>query len=272
MKHIYIIALFAITFFSGCLDDKEFAEANSSETATIEVPSGEPYIQGLTEVIELEIELTEFSDPSLVESVSVYKSFDGAAVSKVDIDAGTITSFPDVISLSIDDLLEGLEISAEELAPGDAWSFSYKVNLKSGKTLSPQDNSTIAFSCLSLIEEGVYTAVSSGTSTDGCPSPNPVEDLAYEVTLTAIDGQAGNYEVSDYSAGVYQSWYGACYGYTFETSAVLTDVCNSISFTVTDAFSCSNSGTGTYDPDTGVISYTWSNCFGDSGSVVLTPK
>jgi hypothetical protein len=116
----------------------------------------------------------------------------------------------------------------------------------------------------------LYDAVSGGTSTDGCPPTNPIVGLNYVVTLTDLGG--GSYSISDYSAGVYQDWYGACFGYTFETSATLVDICNSISFTVNDAFGCPNTGTGTYDPGTGVITYTWSNCFGDIGDVVLTPQ
>jgi hypothetical protein len=85
----------------------------------------------------------------------------------------------------------------------------------------------------------------------------------YDITITPTGG--GNYKISDYWAGVYQDWYGACYGYSFESSATLIDVCNNLTFDLTDAFGCLNSGTGTYNPTTGVISITWSNCFGDTG-------
>ena len=92
----------------------------------------------------------------------------------------------------------------------------------------------------------------------------------YVVTIT--DNGGGSYTISDFSAGVYQEWYGTCYGYTFETTGNMVDVCNDLIITATDAWTCWVEGTGTYNSGTGEITYTWNNCFGDSGEVTLTPQ
>ncbi|HOO10968.1 MAG TPA: hypothetical protein PKW06_13600, partial [Cyclobacteriaceae bacterium] len=69
------------------------------------------------------------------------------------------------------------------------------------------------------------------------------------------------------------NWYGACYGYTFETPISFIDVCNNLTLIgKNDGFTCLVTGSGTYDPATGIITINWSNCFGDVGNWTVDVK
>ncbi|MBL6447877.1 hypothetical protein JMN32_16270 [Fulvivirga sp. 29W222] len=121
---------------------------------------------------------------------------------------------------------------------------------------------------------GTYDAVSSGTSTDGCPANNPLAGFVGTVTLSAAG--SGNYTIDDAFSGVYIEWYGSCYGYTFKTPATInfcTQAQGLSLVTFTDAFDATVSDTGSsYDAGTGVITYSWENSFGDVATTVLTPQ
>jgi hypothetical protein len=199
------------------------------------------------------------------------------------------------LTFSLADFAQAVGLTVPDLVGGDAFTIYNVVELNNGlvfpDTIVTADNKQIinlgnVFSagvptsytlqlsftvvCPSNIAAGAYSAVSTATSTDGCPPTNPLVDYAYDVTLTK-DGTA-SYKVSDFFGGVYINWYGDCYGYTFETPADFTDVCSTLVFSFADAFGATVQGTGTYNPGTGVITYTWTNDFGDTGTTTLTPK
>lgn len=116
---------------------------------------------------------------------------------------------------------------------------------------------------------GTYTSTTTGTSTDPCcPDATTVTG---EVTLT--DEGGGVYTLSDWSAGLYLEWYGV-YGITASTdmSGRITDVCNTLSGSFGEPFGTTTDVTGSVDPDTGVITYSWSNGYDDTATVTLTPK
>lgn len=260
MKKILFLSILLVSVcFSGCLEDNEFATVNVSSAATIDVPSSQPFIFGATESIELEIDLTEFSDPGLVTSVSVLKHFTGTGATVADLDAGSITTFPSTLTLTLEDLLSGIGLgSSADLGPGDEWTFTYKVNLTDGRVLKPARSTSVAFSCVSDLA-GTYEAVTSGSIG---------ADYPYEVTLTET-ATSGVYEVSDITFGLYPDGYGAS-----ENPANITDVCDNITLkdqpdTVYggDVFN----GTGKVNGD-GTISLTWSNGYGDNGVTTLTKQ
>lgn len=118
---------------------------------------------------------------------------------------------------------------------------------------------------------GTYSYVSSGTSTDPC-CPNRV-DLTGTVTIT-VGVDDITYGISDYSMGLYDAWYGPAYNLApGSTPGNIQDVCGTISLlTASEAYGNTLTGTGTIDATTGVISYVWSNGWGDEGTATLTPQ
>ncbi len=119
---------------------------------------------------------------------------------------------------------------------------------------------------------GTYTATTTGSSTDGC-CPGEYSSTA---TVT-VSGSGGSYTISDFSAGLYLDWYGV-YGITaaFETdgrlSGAIVDICGDVSGTFGEPFGSNVTLVGSSDASTGVITYQWTNGFGDTGLVTLTPQ
>lgn len=237
---------------------------------------------GITKINSVDLELI------YTEKDRVYDPFQDIYVDSV-YDAvllKTVNTFPVTVQITPAEIATALGISIDDLELGDNFNVVFPINTADGRRLTTALNSELCnqpaqpsfggcnvswfLTCPSAIQLGTYSAVSTATSTDGCPPTNPLVDFAFEVELSA-DG-AGKYEISDFFAGVYMNWYGACYGYDFETPASFTDVCDNLNFTFQDAFGATVQGTGTYDSNTGIITYSWVNDFGDEGTTTLTPQ
>jgi len=123
-------------------------------------------------------------------------------------------------------------------------------------------------SCISNLA-GTYSTISSGQSTDPC-CDDPVVDLVSEIPLT--EKSSGVYEITDFSAGVYQAWYAAAYGATDVNKGEIKDICNNISFqNTTGPYGSPISGTGTYDPEAQTITIDWlADTWGDVATTVMT--
>jgi len=200
-----------------------------------------------------------------VSSIDVFKSYNGGdAVMHANVSPGPV-------SVTLQEAIDGLGVSLDDVAVGDVVQLSFETNTSTG-TFKSGETLDIPASCPSSLA-GDYTSTTSGTSTDGCcPGTFTAER---DITLTEVSG--GVYTVSDFSAGLYFDWY-EVYGITAanETdgalNAQLTDICGDITGTGTEPFGTAIAITGSVDASTGVITYTWTNGFDDTGSVVMTPK
>lgn len=118
---------------------------------------------------------------------------------------------------------------------------------------------------------GTYDVLSSGSSTDGAPVNNPIVDFPYTVEITKDEGSDLDYTISDGVAGLYIEWYGAAYGYTFETEGNFQDVCGSLSGSWVEGFNSTINLTGTDNGD-GTLTITWVNGFGDTATATYTKR
>lgn len=166
-----------------------------------------------------------------------------------------------------------LKVSLDDYVVGEENTISLKLTA-SGANFT--DGTTIAYSfyvvCPSDLS-GEYNSVTTGLSTDTCCP----DEVTTESSVTLVDEGDGNYTVSDFSAGLYFTWYGV-YGITeaHQTDGTLSggliDICNEISGTFTEPFDTDTVVTGSVDAATGVITYSWVNGYGDAATVVLTPQ
>lgn len=248
------------------------------------------------EVVEFTIDVdgfdvTEISSVDVVvvftENDRVYDPFQNIYVDSVyaPVTVKTITSFPSTVQIAGSEIAQALGMNSEDFEPGDVFNATFPINTADGRRLTVALNSELCnqpgqpsfggcnfqwvVTCPSAIKLGDYKAVTTATSTDDCPPDVTLTDYEYDVTLTL--NSPGRYIVSDFFGGAYIEWYGDCYGYDFETPGSFIDVCNSLDFNFADEFNSPITGTGAYDPNTGIITYTWTNGFGDTGTTVLTP-
>ncbi|CAA9327961.1 MAG: hypothetical protein AVDCRST_MAG56-7264 [uncultured Cytophagales bacterium] len=173
------------------------------------------------------------------------------------------------------------------LAGGDVLNFEPLTTLTDGRTFSAANAApsitggnnasfTAAFttfigcpSDLPIVR--TYTSRATGTTTDPAVSPATVTDLAKEVKITRTGPVS--YTISDISGGLYDTWYGELYNVPANLPANITDICGTVGIpTFDDPFEEPVVSTYSRNEATGVITITWVNFYGDTATVVLTPK
>lgn len=201
-----------------------------------------------------------------VTSVSILKSINGSE----PVAHATISTLPATVNVTLADALSGTGVALGDVAVGDVVSLIFVCNTADGRALKSGATFDAPVSCPSALA-GTYSSVASGTSTDGC-CPDPITGFASTVTLTDLGD--GNYEVSDFSGGLYLEWYDV-YGITStnDSPCNIQDVCGTLTIVnTTEPFGTVVTGGGSVDSATGVITITWENGYADQGTIVLTPQ
>ncbi len=158
-------------------------------------------------------------------------------------------------------------IDLENTQNGKA-GFQGPANLRSSIRVLIQDDD-----CPTRNIAGDYTTTTTGTSTDPCcPDVTTVEG---EVSIVEIS--EGEYEIFDWSAGLYGFWY-VGFGITADfvagggMSTQVSVLCDDVSAELTEPFGTPATITGKVNLETGIVTYTWINGFDDTATVTLTPK
>ncbi|NJM79825.1 MAG: hypothetical protein HC854_09785 [Flavobacterium sp.] len=140
------------------------------------------------------------------------------------------------------------------------------LNLSSDSVLSDKKTHTVSlFRVCPSDLAGTYSTLASGTY--GQNGVNSYSNLTSSVTLNAST-TAGRYTISDMSFGLYSNIY-----MDASPSGRIEDICNSLSdLGDVDQYNDRFTIFGSVNETTGVITLTWSNTYGDSGNVVLTPQ
>jgi hypothetical protein len=302
MKKIFysILPLAFIVVLASCVDEAgDIGFDESSRGVNFRVIADQTNIDLFD--TDAEINLTTYSENDNISNVTMLVELNdgGVASRKVlkVISGSELNKNGVVYTFNLNDLAAAVGTTPGALEGGDAFTITNVVTLDNGlvfpDTLSLTDANgtktvlnlgnvfgagaptsyilqlTLTLVCSSAIPEGLYHAISSGTSTDPCPPTNPLNNYAYDVEITKTGPTS--YQVSDIFAGVYINWYGICYEYDVETPATFDDVCNTVVINFKDKFDAAVQGTGSYDPGSGVITYTWENEFGDTATTTLTP-
>lgn len=175
----------------------------------------------------------------------------------------TIPAGGSIIQLPIDIIVDGIN-------PGEQWDIDIRivsadVRIEAGLS---QAIHTIQITCPSALD-GTYSAVSSGDTGDGAGGAASAFGPITATVTFANAGSSGLYDVSDLSFGMYAQ----IYADNTPVTGRLVDICDALSgVDVADRFSDPFTISATRDAGTGVITLTWSNTWGDSGNVVLTPQ
>jgi len=264
MKNIFksfvFLATCSLILFSCDVEERDYADLQpeGSFLAFTDVQTG---FYNLADPSAASVGFTVKSAGDAVSSYKVTKSYNGGA----PVDHASLSSAPTDVTITLSEAVEGLGIGVSDLNIGDVITFAFSnvngVYDSSGKLDVP-------VSCASEIA-GMYNAVSVGTSTDACCPDETTVNLVVELT----DLGGGNYTMSDFSGGLYFEWYDI-YGITPDASpGDIQDVCNDITLTtMTEPFGETLEGSGSVDPATGVITFTWLSGYGDTGVTTLTPQ
>lgn len=274
----------AVTIVTPDPDNTFFNALNSLENEsigfTLDVDG-----YGVTEVNSVELMLTyiEKDGDTDAEGNPVDRVYDAVLVKEV-------SSFPADVTVSGQEVAQALGRDPGDFEVGDRFQLTFPINTADGRRLVIPLSSDLcqqpaqpafggcsyswAIACPSNIPNGSYDVVVSGSSTD----PNPADPNPSGLTGTVeLSGSNGTYTLSDLSGGLYDYWYCAPYGLCGPSPGTFTDVCNNLSIiNSTSSLSgcCGDvvNGSGSYDPDTGVITLSWTNAFGDTGQLTLTPQ
>jgi hypothetical protein len=265
MNKINYIFLFCFTFFiAGCINEDDPTPEVSRSVSTPFIAST---TSGFYDILNIPTANATFEvdveGEGTVEKVEVYQSYNGGEPKLVK----TIETLPGQVSITLTEASNVAMVDLDELEAGDNFTYTFLTYLD-GIAYRAGTFQSVNVACSSNIPVGTYSSITSGSSTDPCPDPNPVNDLSGQVSITSKGD--GVYEISDVSAGLYTSWYGGCYGFSGGVVATITDVCNSLTFSGTEPYGSAITGSGTYDSTTGEITFTWSNGFGDTGTATLT--
>jgi hypothetical protein len=160
--------------------------------------------------------------------------------------------YPDYVVVSAQDSF--LNVGTGPLGAANG-AFTFRVNT--------------AITCTPFDISGTYQVVSAtGMSTDGCcPDETTVSGNIVEVVATSETV----FSVSDITGGLYFEWYDV-YGITSpdDSPGNLNFNCGEVTVVQTiEPFGTLVTGGGPYDGAAGRITYTWTNGFADSGTVIL---
>lgn len=265
LKFIFLFLTLGLLMTSCKKDETTFGDLSGETRGTIiNFTDSAPGFFNLSDATNSTNSFSFFNAPlgESVNAATLTISFNGSDFVPVE---GVTVDGSYTISLTQAAQLTGVDVST--LMAGDVFTVGMNMSTASGDFTNTK-TMDIAVSCLSEIA-GTYTVSTTGTSTDVCcPDETTVMGT---VTLTAAT--AGVYDISDWSGGLYLEWYDI-YGIVADSNTgQIQDICNGITLIdETEPFGETLEGTGSRDPATGVITYTWLTGYGDTGTVTMTPQ
>ncbi len=255
-KLLSLLGILGLTFSCSDIEDDTFFTEGGSVLFYQNINPGF-FDLGDTDNTSVGFDLNSGGDA--VSNADITLSYAGSAGTMGPI-ALTSAAVPSSYGITLAEAATALGIAVSDVAVGDQFTFTATSGAASRSI-------TVLGSCNSEIA-GSYLSVTVGTSTDVCcPDETTVND-----TIQLVDNGGGNYTMSDFSGGLYLEWYDI-YGITPGSSpGDIRDVCNNLSMiTETEPFGEVLDGSGSVDPATGVITFSWVTGYGDQGVSTLTP-
>ncbi|WP_010663789.1 hypothetical protein [Marinilabilia salmonicolor] len=270
MKNIFwlLFILVAAFAFNGCdEEDEDPAGLRSAGIVPVisDISSSFFDLQDLDNAyVEFTVEASGEDEVSKVEIEATYNGETGSI--------GSYESLPATVTVTASEAVQAVNATLDELALGDVVTLEVIVTSESGVRARSNVIINATFACESDLT-GEYVCLASGASTDPGPSSdiNPISD--YETTVVLTEQSVnGAYTISDFSGGLFTLWYGM-YGLAGDYPGELKDVCGDITYVNTvGPFSSPISGSGSVDPETGVITINGlADDWGDVWTLVLTP-
>lgn len=281
---------------TGCEKDRTFVEFADLETGAYARELSREGNFFLTDIANSTINASvEFYDVNQGQDVASYSwtvnyidktngGADNAGPADVlTIDASSFGTSPDGLpsadmTFTLQGALDALGLTADDVTGGSTMRYNATVTMKDGRTFTAANTgnnivSSAAFRalfafdanllCTSSLAGDIDYVTTNGTTAGGGGPACPGGDITGTVTLTEVD--AGRYEISDASFGVF----GACWSDNPATGIFLIDACNKVSLDGADQYGDTYSYT-IIDVSGPSMTIEWVNTFADGGTTVLT--
>ncbi len=265
MKKIlfYLLIFVGIAFIGSCDDNEDPAGRRDGI-----VPAVTNFSPSFFDLLVLEDAYVEFTidleNKTGVDAVVIEGSYKDD-LQRIEIIR--VTSFPAVIRITAAEAAQKFGMSLDNLELGDMFTFEAVVVKGDQRTRS---NAVVKpnIACSSDLE-GVYSLTASGSGGGGLGISEPWTSKIESVTITSKDGGI-TYSIKPALGGIMVDFYSA-YGATL-VEGEFQDICGTISNPViNDGWNKVEIYTGEVDDETGVITISFENAWGDKGDMVLTP-
>lgn len=262
MKNIKFLGLFLafVMLFSSCESD-EYLDYETGADVTISTTEGQ---LGFFDFVDINsaivsLDLLPLGDAN-VSSVDIYKSFNGGDAVK-----HATVNLPASVSINAAEACEGLDVTPADLQIGDVFELSFQFNTDRGTLLTGTTYDAVV-KCVSDLG-GTYEMFSDILFADNGPQQ-------YTEMVELVDDGGGVYTFFDITGNAWGVNYAELYGASAR-EAVIVDVCDVLSVaSVPDQFGFEIVVDEiSLNPDTGVITWSWSDTgYDDNGVVTLTPQ
>lgn len=270
MKNIYnyIVFILVVLTMSSCFEEELLVD-NATEVATMSVEGDAAFLYNETESVTFNFQFSE-SENAKIDRIIVSKQLilNGASSEVVELEpiteAGEYT-FTEA-ELFSDVPVGGVLLTEDDLSPGDYWAFTFLLVTEDGREIvvNGNDERRVTFTCPSDLA-GTYNSIASGAFGDG-EGGQGQSYAGLTATIELAELSSGIYLIDDMSFGLYEQAYGIG-----SPDGRIQDVCGTITDQGdTDQYGDPFTMEGNVD-ENGVITLSWSNTYGDTGEVVLTP-
>lgn len=284
--HTLTVVLAAAFLITACADEdaQRFPEFAEGANVRVVINPDKSFLD-FTDINNAAFEFTVYSENTDIETAEFFFSYyDISEDSTYEEEVITVTQFPSTISLTSSELASLFGLSgAEHLGGADLFNFRTVATMTDGRTFSaanstPNIIASAATTSFTAVFQTFVGGCDSNLPTTGTwrsvSTQNPFGASARTgVTLTAIEGQPGFYQLSDVSTSLY-----AAFGFNADQPVQIEDVCNTLfirssngaQFNIVTS-AAAGYGPGTFDPTTETITLPWydaGNGFGDS--IILT--
>ena len=246
-----LVALFFVSLFTGCEEEDTFPFETKGATVAISNSAGFFDLGDLSSTFS-------FDASSLGEAVTsfdVLKSYNGGT----PVFHATVNSLPTTLAITPAEAVDGLGITTDDLAIGDAITFSFDNVVTASGTYPSSASVSGAVSCLSALA-GTYDYATTET---WCGS---AATITGQTTWTEVG--PGTYEIDDWSYGSYPDCYGGFVASSWATLQI-SDVCNQVTVLGLDNYGDTWTLSG-FSVDGADFTYSWGNTYGESGTTTLT--
>lgn len=260
MKYNLIaICVLALTglMMQSCGDDvidppktPDFYDTKGAIVSITDVQSG---FFDLADIPNAGVEFSVDTKGEAVSSVTVYKSYNGGE----RVEHASTSSIPATFNIPVDEAVNGLGITVDDLELGDEITFSFDATASSG-TYRSGGTLNAPVTCLSSLA-GTYDVVT---------IPWCDNTARFEGTSTWEEVSAGVYSIVDFAFGSYEICYGP--GSALPDGDLrVNDVCNTITITGTSQWGEVYTWRIT-DISGSDMTIDWENDYGEAGITTLT--